>query len=62
MWSRESRVRPSEEKMISFWVRERVIRSRVRGQLVVGVRDFGESQPDQKGMLVCVLERTLEYE
>lgn len=46
MWSSESRVRPSEEKMISFWARDRVRRSLVRGQDEAVVRGLGESQPD----------------
>jgi len=38
-------VSPSDEKRISFWVRERWIRSFVRGQ-IEAVRDSGDSQPD----------------
>lgn len=37
---------PSEEKITSFWVRERWIRLVVRGQVVDVVRGAGESQPD----------------
>lgn len=42
-------MRPSEEKRISFWVRERAMRSWVRAQVVVGVRGLGDSQPDLGG-------------
>lgn len=34
----DRRVRPSEEKTISFWVRERWIRSFVAGQVMAFVR------------------------
>jgi hypothetical protein len=42
-------VRPSEEKRISFWVRERRIKSFVAGQVMAFVRGCGESHPDLLG-------------
>ena len=48
-------MRPSEEKMISFWASERRIRSFVAGQLMAFVRGWGESQPDLVWGLVCFL-------
>lgn len=60
MWSSERRERPSEEKMVSFWERERAIRSWVRGHLEVEVRGLGESQPDLEDMLTVGLIRDSE--
>ena len=48
-------MRPSEEKRISFWVRERWIRSFVRGQVMRLVRGCEESQLDLWGVLVKAL-------
>lgn len=42
-------MRPSEENRISFWLRERAMRSWVSAQVVVDVRDLGQSQPDLEG-------------
>lgn len=39
-------MRPSDEKMISFCWRERLMRSFVRGHLDEDVRGLGESQPE----------------
>lgn len=45
-------MRPSEVKRMSFWERERRIRSFVAGQVGALVRGWGESHPDLWGCLV----------